>query len=65
MRSLLFEVHNIPPEQIIGSTVKTEYTYNSGKPENIQRTISCKPVIAAGHADRNLAMLQATAFKNS
>jgi hypothetical protein len=57
--------HTISPEQIIGSTVKTEYPYNSGKPENIQRTIRCKPVIAAGHAGRNLAMLQATASKNS
>jgi phosphoserine phosphatase len=32
MRPLVSEVYNIPPEQIIGSTIKTTYSYNDGKP---------------------------------
>lgn len=32
MRPLVSEVYNIPPEQIIGSTIKTEYRYNDGNP---------------------------------
>ena len=79
MRPLVSEVYHIPPEQIIGSTIKTEYDYNNGepninrlpaiffiddkagKPENIQRIIGRKPVIAGGNSDGDLAMLQYTA----
>ncbi len=79
MRPLVSEIYNIPPEQIIGSTIKTRYSYNEGsptidripeimfiddkegKPENIQRIIGRKPVIAVGNSDGDLAMLQWTA----
>jgi phosphoglycolate phosphatase-like HAD superfamily hydrolase len=78
MRPLVSEIYNIPPEMIIGSTLKTEYEYNNGdpkiyrkpellfvddkhgKPENIQRIIGRKPVIAVGNSDGDLAMLQYT-----
>lgn len=33
MRPLVSEVYNIPPEQIIGSTIKTVYSYNDGNPK--------------------------------
>ncbi len=79
MRPLVSAVYNIPPEQIIGSTIKTTYDYNNGqpninrlpelffiddkagKPENIQRIIGRKPVLAAGNSDGDLAMMQYTA----
>jgi len=79
MRPLVSDIYNIPPEQIIGSTIKTQYDYNNGepiinrlqelffiddkagKPENIQRIIGRKPVLAAGNSDGDLAMLQYTA----
>lgn len=83
MRPLVSEVYNIPPEQIIGSTIKTVYSYNDGnpkidrlpgiffvddkegKPENIQRIIGRKPVLAGGNSDGDLAMLQyAASSKN-
>lgn len=32
MRALVTEVYDIPAEQIIGSTIKTEFEYNDGKP---------------------------------
>lgn len=32
MRALVQEVYQIPSEQIIGSTIKTEYDYNNGNP---------------------------------
>lgn len=83
MRPLVSEVYNIPPEQIIGSTIKTAYDYNdgnpivnrlpemnfvddkAGKPENIQRIIGRKPVLAGGNSDGDLAMLQWTASSQS
>ncbi len=33
MRPLVSEIYNIPPEQIIGSTIKTAYDYNDGSPQ--------------------------------
>jgi len=78
MRPIVSSVYNIPPEQIIGSTIKTTFSYNDGnpainrlpelffindkegKPENIQRIIGRKPVLAAGNSDGDLPMLQWT-----
>jgi len=78
MRPLVSMIYNIPPEQIIGSTIKTTYFFNdgnpkidrlpeiffiddkAGKPENIQRIIGRKPVVAGGNSDGDLAMLQYT-----
>lgn len=79
MRPIISTIYNIPPEQIIGSTIKTKFNYNEGnpkierlaelffiddkegKPENIQRIIGRKPVLAGGNSDGDLAMLQWTA----
>ncbi len=33
MRAIVPEIYNIPEEQIIGSTIKTEYQYNDGNPK--------------------------------
>lgn len=83
MRPIVSKIYNIPSEQIIGSTLKTSYVYNdgkpqierlpelffiddkAGKPENIQRIIGQKPVLAAGNSDGDLAMLQYTASSNN
>ena len=79
MRPIISTIYNIPPERIIGSTIKTKFNYNKGnpkierlaelffiddkegKPENIQRIIGRKPVLAGGNSDGDLAMLQWTA----
>ena len=33
MRPIISTIYNIPPEQIIGSTIKTKYNYNNGEPK--------------------------------
>jgi len=76
MRAWAPEVYGIPKEQIIGTTLKTEFVSDEegqrvmrqptidfiddkeGKPENINRIIGKKPLIAFGNSDGDLAMLQ-------
>lgn len=82
MRPIVSDIYNIPPEQIIGTTLKTAYLYNdgkpvinrlseihfiddkAGKPENIQRIIGRKPIMAIGNSDGDLAMLQWTSSRD-
>jgi len=81
MRAWAPEVYGIPKEQIIGTTLKTEFVSDEegqrvmrqptidfiddkeGKPENINRIIGQKPIIAFGNSDGDLAMLQYTASR--
>ncbi|MEM9053067.1 MAG: HAD family hydrolase, partial [Bacteroidota bacterium] len=74
MRAALKDTYGIPPEQIIGSTIKREFVDGKiirlpelefiddkeGKPINIKRIIGKIPTIAFGNSDGDLAMLQYT-----
>lgn len=74
IRNFSVEAYNIPPEQVIGTMLKAEYTEQdkdikvkpevwhnddkAGKPEAIFQIIGRKPVLAFGNSDGDFQMLQ-------
>ncbi len=61
MRPWAEEVYGIPPEQVIGSSIKTRSAMRDGKPVGIQMHIGRRPIAAFGNSDGDLQMLQWTA----
>jgi phosphoserine phosphatase len=76
MRAFAEEVYGIPPEQVIGSSLKTRFEVRDGrailmkladlnsfndrevKVQNIELHIGCRPILAFGNSDGDLAMLR-------
>jgi len=77
IRAFAEEVYGIPPEQVIGSSLETEWDPTqravvrtpklgfiddkAGKPVAIQRVIGRRPVMTVGNSDGDLQMMQWTA----
>jgi GH35 family endo-1,4-beta-xylanase len=76
MRPWVNRVYGIPPEQVLGSSIKLRYELRdetpvlvrlpeiefiddkAGKPENIERTIGRRPILAFGNSDGDYEMLR-------
>jgi phosphoglycolate phosphatase-like HAD superfamily hydrolase len=61
MRPWTESVYGIPPEQVIGSSIKTRYEKSDGTPVAINQHIGRRPIAAFGNSDGDLQMLQWTA----
>jgi phosphoserine phosphatase len=61
MRPGTEKVYGIPPEQVVGNSIKTKFELRDGKPVGIQQHIGRRPIAAFGNSDGDLQMLQYTA----
>jgi len=54
MRPWTERVYGVPPEQVVGSSIKTRYEVRddkAGKPVGIQQHIGRRPIMAFGNSD--------------
>jgi hypothetical protein len=65
MRPWTEGVYGIPPEQVIGSSIKTKLELRDGKPVGINQHIGRRPIAAFGNSDGDLQMLQWVAAGSS
>src|SRR5437667_439489 len=61
MRPWTEKVYGIPPEQVVGSSVKMKFELRDRKPVGIHQHIGRRPIAAFGNSDGDLQMLQWTA----
>jgi hypothetical protein len=61
MRPWTERVYGMPPEQVVGRTIKTKFEMRGVKPVGINKFIGRRPILAFGNSDGDLQMLQWTA----
>src|SRR5438874_8139801 len=60
MRPWTEKVYGIPPEQVVGSSIKTKYEMRDGKPVDINSHIGRRPIAAFGNSDGGQQILEWT-----
>jgi hypothetical protein len=60
MRPITEKNYGIPPENVVGSSVVSEFQMKDGKPVGIYEHIGRRPILAFGNSDSDMQMIEYT-----